>query len=408
MPKLIKLSLLWTCLLTLLIVPTGCKTGCSRINNTGSAILVGIVTDVDLQVPVGKVSIQIENSATNRIYKSTTDNQGRYKITFEPGYYTLKAKKNGYTSYEKSIIISKGSQQEDFYISKLKEKPCTLEGTVVDEATGKPIGNVTIQVGMNIIRTDAKGYYKLESLLEGEYGIWVTVPGYDALNKTITLTRGINVAKFSLKKMTGDTPVREPEKKRNQEFAVDPTFLDDYICDSVRTVQPNKGTRTYHIISQDRYNKHVKFDEGQNHGEMIQNNAGVFVNLGNGWKEINELDIPSEADDVIKFDMVTILSGFNFQDDDLTITYKGTETMNGYQTKKYTMVSKPSAPAQKKCNLEIWMIDKHERLDINHAITRVRGRTMPEAPDFQIWADVDINFKKIGAGNKIMVPTLPK
>jgi hypothetical protein len=236
----------------------------------------------------------------------------------------------------------------------------------------------------------------------------VTVPGYDALNKTITLTRGINVAKFSLKKMTGESPAKEPEKKRNQEFAVDPTFLDDYICDSVRTVQPNKGNRTYHIISQDRYNKHVKFDEGQNHGEMIQNNEGVFVNLGNGWEEINELDIPSEADDVIKFDMVTILSGFNFQDDDLTITYKGTEMMNGYQTKKYTMVSKPSAPTQKKCNLEIWMIDKHERLDINHAITRVRGRTMPEAPDFQIWADVDINFKKVGMGNKIMVPTIPK
>ena len=408
MPKLTKLTLLWSCLLILLTVPMGCKTGCTRIANTGSAILIGIVTDVDLQVPVGKVSIELENSSTNRIFKAVTDNQGRYKFTFEPGYYTLKAKKNGYTSYEKAIIISKGSQQQDFYISKLKEKPCTIEGTVIDEATGKPIGNVTVQVGMNIIRTDAKGNYRLESLQEGEYGIWVTVPGYDALNKTITLTRGINVAKFSLKKMTGESPAKDPEKKRNQEFAVDPTFLDDYICDSVRTVQPNKGTRTYHIISQNRYNKYVKFDEGPSRGEMVQSSEGVFINLGNGWEEINELDLPSEADDVIKFDIVTILSGFNFQDDDLTITYIGTETMNGYQTKKYTMISKATAPAEKKCNLELWIIDKHERLDINHAITRVRGRTMPEAPDFQIWADVDINFKKIGMGNKIMIPTLPK
>ena len=405
----IKHNLIWiSLLLFLMTIPVGCKTSCSPSFQTGSSILIGIVTDVEQQVPISKVSVNLESHSSNKKYNGLSDSQGRYKIACEPGYYTMKAGRNGYTSYEKTILINKGSQQEDFYLSKVLDKPCTLEGTVVDEATGKPLQNSTVQIGMNIIRTDEKGYYKLSSLLEGEYGVWVSVPGYDALNQTITLTKGINVAKFTLKKMTGEAPAKEPEKKRNLEFAVDPSFLDDYLCDSIRTVQPNKGTRTYHIVSQDRYNKQVKFDEGQNRGEMVQSSQGVYVNLGKGWEQINELDIPSDADEVIKFDIVTILSGFNFQDNDLTITLVGTEMMNGYHTKKYTMVSKPTAPPQKKCQLEIWIIDKHQRLDINHAITRVRGRTMPEAPDFLLWAEVDINFKKIGESNKITLPKLSK
>ena len=137
---------------------------------------------------------------------------------------------------------------------------------------------------------------------------------------------------------------------------------------------------------------------------MVESSEGVFTNLGKGWEEINQLEMPSNPDDVIKYDIAIILSGFNFVDNDLVITYKGSETVNGYQTKKYSMVSKPTAPPSKKCDLEIWIIDKHERLDINHSITRIKGRTQPEAPDYDIWAEVEINFTKIGGGNKITVP----
>jgi len=405
MHNFIKQKLAWICVLTILVVfPSGCKTSCTPNLNTGKSILIGIVTDVDQQVPVNKVTIQLENTSTKRLYKAGSDIQGRYKFTCEPGYYNMKATKSGYTSYEKKLTIMDGSNQEDFYISKLKEKPCTFEGTIKDKATGKGIPNCSVQIGMNIIRSDEKGYFKLGELMEGEYGIWISAPGYEALNQVVTFTRGLNVGKFELSKLTSSSTQQAPVKKRNQEYAVDPTFLEDYLCDSIRTVQPNRGTRTYHIISQDRYNQYVKFDEGQNKGEMVESSEGVFTNLGKGWEEINQLEMPSNPDDVIKYDIAIILSGFNFVDNDLVITYKGSETVNGYQTKKYSMVSKPTAPPSKKCDLEIWIIDKHERLDINHSITRIKGRTQPEAPDYDIWAEVEINFTKIGGGNKITVP----
>lgn len=406
MHNVIKQRVVWICVFIMLAVfPSGCKTSCTPTLNTGKSILIGIITDVDQQVPVNKVSIQLENTSTNRLYKATSDIQGRYKISCEPGYYNMKTTKSGYTSYEKKLTISDGSNQEDFYIARLKEKPCTFEGTIKDKTTGKGIPNCSVQIGMNIIRSDEKGYFKLEELMEGEYGVWISAPGYEAVNQMVTLTRGLNIGKFELGKLTAKSTQQAPVKKRNdQEYAVDPTFLEDYLCDSIRTVQPNRGARTYHIISQDRYNQYVKFDEGQNKGEMVESSEGVFVNLGKGWEEMNQLEMPSNPDDVIKYDIAIILGGFNFVDNDLTITLIGSENVNGYQTKKYSMVSKPTAPASKKCNLEIWIIDKHERLDINHAITRIKGRTQPEAPDYEIWADVEINFTKIGESNKITIP----
>lgn len=405
MHNFIKQKLVWICVLMILVVfPSGCKTSCTPNLNTGKSILIGIVTDVDQQVPVNKVTIQLENTSNKRLYKAGSDSQGRYKFTCEPGYYNMKATKSGYTSFEKKLTIMNGSNQEDFYIARLKEKPCTFEGTIKDKATGKGIPNCSVQIGMNIIRSDEKGYFTLGELMEGEYGIWISAPGYEALNQVVTFTRGLNVGKFELSKLSTSSTQQAPVKKRNQEYAVDPTFLEDYICDSIRTVQPNRGTRTYHIISQDRYNQAVKFDEGLNKGEMVESSEGVFANLGKGWEEINQPEMPSNPDDVIKYDIAIILSGFNFVDNDLVITYKGSETVNGYQTKKYTMVSKPTAPPSKKCNLEIWIIDKHERLDINHSITRIKGRTQPEAPDYEIWAEIEINFTKIGEGNKISIP----
>jgi hypothetical protein len=380
--------------------------GCKKNAIVGGSILTGIITDVELQVPVNKIKIVIKNSTNSNVYTATTDSQGRYQITCEPGYYNLIASKSNYLTYERNIIVGKGKSQEDFYMSHVLEKPCILEGTITDAQTGKALTDATVQIGSNIVKADQKGKYKFDKLPEGQFNSWISVPGYDALNEMIKVTRGLNVVNFKLKKMGSKSTSQTTPLKRNAEFAANPTFLEDYKATDKRIIYPKKDLREYNVVVENRFTKYVKFDEkGGEKGEIIVTQNETLKNDGKGWKKIISIDLPSQPDDVLKFDLENVLTYFNFQDPDIIIEPLGTEKLNGYDTKKFRMHSKPGTLKVKTMDVTIWIIVNNPRADLNHVLTRVKGMTVPEQ-SLETWADIDLVFYDIGKNNKVSVPTL--
>lgn len=378
--------------------------GCKNKVIVGGSILTGIITDVEKQVPVNKVKIVIKNSTNTNVYEATTDNQGRYQITCEPGYYSLIATKNNFLTYERNIIVGKGKSQEDFYMSQIREKPCTLEGTVTDAQTGKALSDATVQIGSNIVKADQNGKFKLEKLPEGQFNSWVSVPGYEALNELVKMTRGLNITNFKLKKMGAKT-TSQTTLKRNPEFAANPTFLEDYKATDKRIVYPKKDSREYYVVSENRYTKYVKYNEKGDKGEVIVAQNGTFKNDGSGWKKMLAIDLLSQPDDVLKFDLENVLTYFNFQDPDIIIEPLGTEKLNGYSTKKFRMYSKKGVPKIKVMDVNMWIIVDNPRPDLNNVLTRVKGITVPEQSQ-ETWADIDLVFYDIGKNNKITIPNI--
>jgi hypothetical protein len=379
--------------------------GCKKNVIIGGSILTGIVTDVELQVPVNKIKIEIKNSSNANVYTTTTDSQGRYQISCEPGYFNLIASKNNYLTYERNIIVGKGKSQEDFYMSQLQEKPCKLEGTITDIQSGAVLKDATVQIGSNIVKADQKGKYTFDKLPEGQFNSWVSVPGYEALNEMVKVTRGLNIADFKLKKM-GSKPTGQKETlKRNAEYAANPTFLEDYKAYNKRVVYPKKNIGEYSIVAENRLTKYVKYNENGDKGEIIVTQKETLKNTGKGWKKILSIDLPSQPDDVLKFDIENVLTYFNFQDPDIVIESQGTEKMNQYNTKKFRMFSKQGTPKIKTMDVQIWIIVDNPRADLNHVITRIKGLTVPDQSK-ESWADIDLIFTNIGEKNKVIVPTV--
>lgn len=393
--------------ISLILIQSFLLAGCSSVKESETA-LTGIITDVERQSPISDINIVLKSTTNpNKIYRSKTDTQGRYKIFCEEGYYTLKATKTGYSDYEKNVILSKGINQENFYLSKLLEKPCSLTGTVVGEVNNKPISDATIQIGSNIVKTDKNGKFKMESLPVGEFNTWVTAPGYEALNTMVKLTRGINTTTFKLKPFSGatsNTDTSTPiQQKRNIEYAVSPTFLEDYKAHSIRIIYPEKERHEYWITSQDRYIKYIKFDEYVEKSEYIFYVNDIYKNDGNGWEQTDLANVTFQPDTPIQLDLQQVLYFFNFEDPDIEIEEVGREKVNGYNTRKFTLKSKASATKDKTIDAAIWIIDSLDNLSINRVITRIKGKTTYD-PTTNSWAEVDVNFTNIGEKNIVKKP----
>lgn len=404
MNKLFKFTVLLT--LTFVIILGGLfLEGCSKVKES-ETVLVGVVTDVEKQKPVYDVKIELSSTTSNKVYKGRTDREGKYQIYCEEGYYTLKAVKSGYSDYEKNVILGKGRNQEDFYISELLPKPCSLNGSVISEADGKPIADATVQVGSNIVKTDKSGKFNMEKLPIGEFNTWVTAAGYEPLNTTVKLTRGINATTFKLKllsKTGSPNSQSKGEAKRNLEYAISPTFLEDYKAHSVRIVHPENERHEYWLVSMDRFTKHLKFDEYVEKGEFLYFGNEIYKKIGKDWEVADMANVLSQPDLPIQMDLQGVLYFFNFEDPDIEIKEIGKEVMNGYNTKKFTVKSKANAPKEKNIDVTIWIIDSLTDLKLNRVITRIKGKTAYDIYT-DSWAEVDINFTNIGGGNILKKP----
>jgi len=378
--------------------------GCSRIKES-ETVLTGIVTDVEKQTPIYNVKIELKSTTSNKDYNGKTDAEGKYKIYCEEGYYTIKAEKTGYSDYERNITLGKGRNQEDFYLSKLLEKPCSLTGSVVTEADNKPIASATIQVGSNIVKADENGKFKMEKLPVGEFTTWVTAPGYEPLNTMVKLTRGINATTFKLKPLskTGETNSQQNTPKRNLEYAISPTYLEDYTAHSIRVVYPDRERHEYWLVSQDRYTKHLKYDEHIEKREFLYFGNEIYKKDDKNWEAADPATVLSQPDMPIQMDLQGVLYFFNFEDSEIEIKEIGKEKINSYNTRKFTIKSKASAPKEKTIDVTIWIIDSLNDLRLNRVITRIKGKTAYDTTT-NTWAEVEIDFTNIGGGNILKKP----
>ena len=85
----------WLVIISLVLSLVSVNQGCRRGIKDSETALIGIITDVQNQVPVGKVQLEIRNTSNGKTFKGTSDQQGRFKIFSEAGYYELKAEQIG-------------------------------------------------------------------------------------------------------------------------------------------------------------------------------------------------------------------------------------------------------------------------------------------------------------------------
>jgi len=390
--------------LSLISVNQGCRRG---IKDSETA-LIGVITDVQNQVPVGKVQIEIRNTSNGKTFKGTSDQQGRFKIFSEAGYYELKAEHPKFHAYQRSIVLGKGTNQEDFYMSPMLEKPGSFEGEIIAEDTKKPLENVTVQIGTNLAKTDAKGRFKFDSLPLGSYPVWATIPGYQAVNETVTIVRGANKVKYTLKRLNLSDVTKPAEPlPRNPVYVIDPTFLGDFRAHSVRIIKPLNERHEYKLISESRHRRYLNYDEQVDKGEVLYVDDAIYVKFLDKWQEPKQINTSSRPDAFIADDILMVSHYFNFTDKDFDIKELGSEKMNGYNTKKYQLSSKATATPEKHINVQLWMIFDESNPRIHRMITRIKGR-VPELLNMDTWAEIDTNITHINQSNKIEIPAIHK
>ncbi len=244
--------------------------GCGNSDITKSlkaneAKIIGIITNVETQLPVDKVKIVLKSTNTDKQYKTSTNSSGQYAIICEPGYYSFQAEKEGYTKYSKNVVLGKGENEESFYLGQVVESLCEFEGRVINHVTQEIIPGATVQAGRNLTHADAEGNFKFEKKLpEGSYDCFVSAPGFELLKKTIQLTKGKNRAQFELNPFdpSSSSPTQnntgaDQTLQRNPITAIDPSFINDYKVSIKKVLRPTNEVFEYEVIVQDRYTSYL-------------------------------------------------------------------------------------------------------------------------------------------------------
>ncbi len=392
--------------LTALMGTSGCMQGCQRGLRDSETALIGIITNVEDQIPVSRVQVEIKNTSTGQTYRGTTDQQGRYRIMCESGYYQIRATHPNYLDYSRNIVLGRGTNQEDFYMSPKVETPAIFEGVVKSDETKKPMENVTIQVGNHLAKTDARGRFRLADLPMGTYPVWITARGYEAINESVTLLRGKNNREYTLERLDLSTAgVPAQPREMNPVIAIDPTMLGDFRAHTVRVLQPMNERHEYALISESRHRRHLQYDEHVDAGEVIFADGQIYIKFLDQWQVPEEIHTSSRPDAFITEDIALIIYYFNFPDDEIVITEVGSEVMNGYNTRKFHLSHKPGAPPEKQLDLHLWVISDEGNPRLHRMITRFEGR-LPVMQNLDTWSEIDTNFTHINEGNNVELPDI--
>ncbi|WP_433750424.1 carboxypeptidase regulatory-like domain-containing protein [Falsibacillus pallidus] len=159
-----------------------------------SSIVSGSVFDTGSN-PLAGVLIQVfDVTSKELIAYALSDQAGNYQIdTLPAGTYNILASKDGYVTQITQTTVPP-NQSIDF---QLDGNPSTIEGTVVDTVTNRPIQGALLQAFLNgsdqaiaSYLTDPLGRYYLSGLPAGTYVIRVTADGYRTREITVTIGEG--------------------------------------------------------------------------------------------------------------------------------------------------------------------------------------------------------------------------
>jgi len=129
-----------------------------------------------------------------------TDARGAFELArLVPGTYHVSAEppegRRALGMFSESVQVSAGEMREDVRLAIDFGGDLTITGRVTDPA-GAPLSGADVRIVMAAtvrltkvggwaVRTDKDGYYTLEGLSEGEYGIWARFPGFARRGETV-------------------------------------------------------------------------------------------------------------------------------------------------------------------------------------------------------------------------------
>lgn len=138
----------------------------------------GTVTDAQNGTGIDNATIEAYQS-NSLIDSASTDNSGNYNLSLEDGDYTFKVLRSGYENTERSVTVS-GKTTADFELDGIYD----IDGYVKENTKeGEPISDANIKVFQNGTQehsavTNSSGYYKITSIVGGNYTFNVSALGY--------------------------------------------------------------------------------------------------------------------------------------------------------------------------------------------------------------------------------------
>ena len=188
-----------------------------------------------------------------------------------------------------------------------------------------------------------------------------------------------------------------------------PYIVGNYLIDKNKAIlyklakSENLWEKRISIISTYEFIKIGKFDETIKKGEFVYIGTDVYTREdGKIWKKADPSMVMTSGDIPFQLDLEMVLPIFNFHDTDIDVTFIGTEEVNGYKTRKYSIISKQGIAIEKEINISVWLIDTPEDPKLDRIITKISGRTNMD--NNKNWAVVDVNFTDIGKGNIVKRP----
>jgi hypothetical protein len=152
--------------------------------------------DFTLALQPGVAALQLDRPLGHTQVREFTAEDGRFRWAgASPGIWTVVALAPGYQRrYVTDIEIAAGSTTAEIVIP--LERGATLQGRVVDEASGRPIANalVTLQTPARPdifallrpeARTDRDGAFELDGLAPGRSMLWVRARGYSGVIRDV-------------------------------------------------------------------------------------------------------------------------------------------------------------------------------------------------------------------------------
>jgi hypothetical protein len=186
-------------------------TGYSTANFTTAQLAPSVVVSADLAITPNPASIAgrtrtaaganlrdvrvvvIETSSGVRRDSVTTGSDGTFNIGLQPGTYTIRAQRPGYSVENTPITVEIGQNLTGIDFA-LRENFALLQG-IARDGDGNPIDNVFVnllsQQGQGgTTSTDQNGGYSISRLIGGTYTLSFSKTGYIGQSRTISITDG--------------------------------------------------------------------------------------------------------------------------------------------------------------------------------------------------------------------------
>ena len=188
-------------------------------NALAASKIYGTVTDAETDEPIEEADVYVyETDNKDNTHKTTTDLEGYYEVTVDPGHYEIKISKDGYETHEGEEDVG-FEEQVEHNAELVPEEPSYLEGYVTDADTGNPIegAEVTLTAEKKEKRgeekegkddkelsgtTDSEGYYNI-SCKEGNYDIEIAHESYETHTDKVQIKEGTNSYDASLNPSSG-------------------------------------------------------------------------------------------------------------------------------------------------------------------------------------------------------------